>query len=63
MTINERNVMFEKKKKKYEFGGPFKTVKTYPNGPKVIFLLIKTYFWGKICAQSGPPQLGVVLVL
>ena len=32
------------KYKKYECGGPFKRVKTCPNGPKVIFLLIKTYF-------------------
>ena len=64
VTINERNLMFEKKNiKKYESGGPFKRVKTCPNGPKVIFLLI-TYntFWN-ICARSGSPQLGVVLVL
>ena len=26
--------------KKYESGGPFKRVKTCPNGPKVIFLLM-----------------------
>ena len=31
-------------------------------GQKSYFLLIKTYFWN-ICARSGPPQLGVVLVL
>ena len=44
-TIHKRNIMFEKINilKKYEFGGPFKMVKTCPNGPKVIFLLIKTY--------------------
>ena len=38
-------------------GGDFEKGKRYPNEPKVIFLLIKTYF-----ARSGPPQLGVVLV-
>ena len=47
---------------KYEFGGPFKRIETCPNGPKVIFLLIKTYFLLNICTRSGPPQLGVVLV-
>ena len=52
----------KKNSNKYEFAGPFKRIKTCPNGPKVIFLLIKTYFWGKICAQSGPPQLRIVLV-
>ena len=57
VTINERNLMFKKKNiEKYESGGPFKRVKTCPNGLKVIFLLIKT-FWD-ICARSGPPQLG-----
>ena len=41
VTINERNVMFEKKMlKKYEFGGPFKGSKRVLMGQK----LIKTYF-------------------
>ena len=45
VTISERNLMFEKKNiTKYEFRGPFKSVKTCPNGPKVIFLLLETYF-------------------
>ena len=62
VTINERNLMFEKRNLKiYEFEGPFKRVKTCPNGPKVIFLLIKHTF-RNICSLSGPPQLGVVLV-
>ena len=41
VTINERNLMFEKKKyiKKYEPGGPFKRVKTCPKGPKSYFCL------------------------
>ena len=34
VTINERNLMFEKK---YDFGSPFNRIKTCPNGPKVIF--------------------------
>ena len=45
MTINERNLMFEKNNiKKYEFGGSFKKVKTCPNGPNVTFLLIYILF-------------------
>ena len=55
VTINERNLMFEKKNlKKYESGGPFKRVKTCPNGPKVIFLLIKTYFLEYLCSERFP---------
>ena len=55
MTISERNLMFEKKNiTKYEFGGPFKRVKTCPNGPKVIFLLIKTYFLEYLCSERFP---------
>ena len=48
VTINERNLMSEKNIPKYEFGGPFKRVKTCPNGSKVIFFLIKTYVFGII---------------
>ena len=44
VTINERNLMFEKKILKNMNLGPFKRVKTCPNGPKVIFLFMKTYF-------------------
>ena len=40
VTINERNLMFEKNIKRYESGAPFKRVKTCANGPKVILLLI-----------------------
>ena len=48
VTINERNLMFEKKilKNMNLAWGPFKRVKTCANGPKVIFLFIKAYFWG-----------------
>ena len=35
----EKNII-----KTYEFEGPFRRVKKCPNGPKVTFLLITTYF-------------------
>ena len=38
--------------KKYESGGPFKRVKTCPNGPKV--LLIKTYFLEYLFSKRFP---------
>ena len=40
--------------KSYEFGGHFKRVKTCPNGPKVIFLLIKTYFLEYLRSERSP---------
>ena len=43
-------------------GGDFEKGKRDPNEPKVIFLLIKKHSFLNICARSGPPQLGVVLV-
>ena len=56
VTINERNLMLEKKiLKKYESGVPFKRVKTCPYGPKVIFLLTKTYFLEYLCSERFPP--------
>ena len=38
----------------YEFGGLFKRVKTCPNGPKVTFLLIKTYFLEYLRPERSP---------
>ena len=61
VTINERNLMFEKNILKYEFGGLFKRVKTCPSGPKVKFLRIKTHFLEYLRSERSP-QLGVVLV-
>ena len=40
--------------KKYESWGPFKRVKTCPNGPKVIFLLLKTYFFEYLRSEPSP---------
>ena len=55
VTINERNLMFEKKIiKKSESGGPFKRVRTCPNGPKVIFLLIKNLLFGIFVLGAVP---------
>ena len=38
----------------YEFGGPFKRIKACPNGPKVIFLLIKTYLSVYLRSERSP---------
>ena len=58
---NENTILCLKKIFFYEFGGHFKRAKKCPNGPKVTFLLIHTFLY--IGNRSGPPQLGVVLVL
>ena len=43
-------------------GGDFEKGKRDPNKPKVIFLLIKTYF-SEYLRPERSPQLGVVLVI
>ena len=55
VTINERNLMFEKKNiRKYESGGPFKWIKTCPNGPKVIFSAYKNILFGIFALGAVP---------
>jgi len=71
VSLASRLNVTKENSKKYHFrtfllfdefrGGGVEKGKRYPNEPKVIFLLIKHSF-RNICARSGPPQLGVVLV-
>ena len=58
--VKQKKLLFLKISDFDEFGGPFKKGKRGPRGQNSYFWLQKCW---DICARSGPPQLGVVLVL